>query len=85
MSELEEISQIVEFSFNSKLDQFVIRFLNNNTYILKIEDLPKKLQTRKPDWENAVLSPSKGSLIVEAGKELRQVPFHTIHSRGKQI
>ena len=85
MPHIEEIKKIVEFSYQPKLNQFVVRFLDGNTYALKTVDLPKKLQTRKPKWAEAVLSPSHSSIIFEAGKDLRQIPFHTIHSRGRKI
>ena len=85
MLELQEFAHIVEFSYQPKLKQLVVRFLDNHSYTLKIVDLPKKLQTRKPKWEEAVKSPDGMSIIVQAGEDLRQIPFHVIHSRGKQI
>ena len=85
MIELQEFAHIVEFSYQSKTEQFVVRFLNNNSYTLKTSDLPKKLQTRKPKWEEAIKSPDGSSILVQAGEDWRQIPFHIIHSRGKQI
>jgi hypothetical protein len=59
--------------------------LSGESYVLKTGDLPKKLQTKKPDWENTTLSEDKTAIVFQAGKDLRQIPFHTIHSRGKLL
>ena len=82
MDDLREYAFIVEYSYDPKSEQFVIRFLDNNSYVLKVADLPKKLQTRKPDWETAQLSNERDGLIVQAGKESKCIPFNVIHSRG---
>ena len=80
-----EYERIVEFSYHVKQERFTIRFLDGSFYILSIKDLPKKLQTRKPDWEGAELSHDQSRLLVLAGEEVRQIPAHLIHSRGKSI
>lgn len=85
MENAREFAQIVEFCFIPKDRHFVIRFLDNNSYILKVDDLPKKTQTKKPQWEDAVLAPDRGAILVQAGKEIKEIPFHIIHSRGKQL
>jgi len=82
MSDLREYTIIVEFSYDPKSEQFVVRFLDNNSYVLKVSDLPKKVQTRKPEWENAVLSDDKSALVVPAGGEDKVIPFNVIHARG---
>lgn len=81
----DEFTRIVEYSFIPKQDTFVIRFLSGESYVLNTADLPKKLQTKKPDWENTVLSDDKNAIVFQAGKDYRQIPFHTIHSRGKLL
>jgi len=82
MKNLREYAFIVEYSYDPKTEQFVIRFLDNNSYVLKVADLPKKLQTRKPKWESAQLSDTRDGLVIEAGKEAKYIPFNVIHSRG---
>lgn len=83
--ELEEFELIVEFSFLIKQSKFVVRFLDGSSYVLNVADLPKKMQTKKPDWENASLSPARNSLIVIVGDEIREILSHIIHSRGREL
>jgi hypothetical protein len=85
MSDLQEFECIVEFSYNNKSDCFVVRFLDGSSYILKTENLPKKMQTKKPEWELAVLNEDKSGIIVKAGDDLRLIASHVIHSRGKLL
>ena len=80
-----EYAHIVEFSFNPREEQFVIRFLDNASYILKVVDLPKKMQTKKPKWKETILANDKSSLIVPVGDNYRLIPFNVIHSRGIQL
>lgn len=80
-----EYEQIVEFCYIPKQENYVIRFLSGECYTLKVTDLPKKMQTKSPDWENAVLSQEKNYILVTAGKELRQIACHVIHSKGKLL
>lgn len=82
---MQEYETIVEFSFNAKQEQFVIRFLDGSSYMLKIADLPKKMQTKKPPWKEATLSPNRNSLVVKMEKEIREVLSHMIHSKGTLI
>ncbi len=77
-----EYERIVEYSYHPKGGIFVIRFLDGSSYTLNILDLPKKLQTKKPQWEEAVLSEDRTSLMVTAGSDVRQIPSHIIHARG---
>jgi hypothetical protein len=85
MTDLREFAYIVEFSFHPKDEVFVVRFLDNNSYVLKISDLPKKLVTHKPMWKAAELTEDHSALIVPVKGERRLIPFHIIHSRGKQL
>jgi hypothetical protein len=85
MSDSREYEQIVEFCFLPKEEQFVIRFLDNTSYVLRVADLPKKMLTRKPLWENATVSKDRNALLVLAGSEFREVPAHVIHSRGRLL
>ncbi len=85
MPKIKEYERIVEFSYHNKHKRFVIRFLDGTSYVLNIENLPKKLLTRKPDWENTYLSSDRCRLLVTAGEDVRQIPAHIIHSRGKNI
>lgn len=80
-----EFERIVEFSFNPKHMKFVVRFLNGETYILKIEDLPKKLQTKKPEWEGTELSSDQTTLLFKAKGEQRTIPAYLVHSKGKLL
>jgi len=77
-----EYERIVEYSYHSKSRQFVIRFLDGSSYTLNIIDLPKKLQTRKPQWKQTALSEDQTCLIVTAGNDVRQIPSYIIHARG---
>jgi len=80
-----EYAHIVEFSYNPREEQFVIRFLDNSSYVLKIVDLPKKFQTKKPKWRESKLSSDHSGIIIQAGGDLRMIPFNIIHSRGVQV
>lgn len=83
----QEYEHIVEFSFNPKQKKFVVRFLDGKGYSLEISALPKKIQTKKPDWGNAYLSGSHDAIITVTGNgsELREIPAFTIHAKGKEI
>ena len=85
MSDLQEFERIVEFSYNAKSACFVVRFLDGSSYTLKTENLPKKMQTKKPAWVDAVLNEDKSGLIVKAGEGFRFIASHVIHSRGKLL
>lgn len=80
-----EYEQIVEFSFNEKEEKLVVRFLNGSSYSLEIKSLPKKLLTKKPKWDEAVIAPDRGAILVSAGKEVREIFPHYIHSRGQVL
>lgn len=81
-----EYAFIVEFSYNPKEEKFVVKFLDNNSYVLKVSDLPKNLLTKKPNWELAKLSDDHSRLIVPISKNKeRAIPFNIIHSRGIPI
>jgi len=80
-----EFENIVEYCYHTKHQKFVVRFLDGSSYTLKITDLPPKLQTRKPTWEEAILSPMKSSLVVPCGSGAKEIPSHLIHSRGKLV
>jgi len=80
-----DFEQIVEFSFQSRQQKFVVRFRDATTYIVAIDDLPKRLKTKNPDWENATLSDDKCSLVVVAKGEERIIPAHLLHAHGKSI
>ena len=80
-----EYEVIVEFSFNEKSEQFVIRFLSGESYCLPVKDLPKRLITKKPAYKAAKLNPTHNSLLFEAAGEVREIPFHMIHSKGTPI
>lgn len=82
---MNEYEVIVEFSFNSKQDSFVVRFLSGDSYVLRTVDLPKKMQTKSPEWDKAVLSKDHTALIVKAKSDERQILSHMIHSRGKLL
>lgn len=83
----QEYEQIVEFSYNAKQEKFVIRFLDGKSYSLDISSLPKKLQTKKPAWEEAYLSGAKDAIVTTAGngKEVREIPSFMIHAKGKEV
>jgi len=81
----EEFETIVEFSYNKKQNRLVVRFLDGKSYSLDIINLPKKLQTKKPEWENIYLSPNRNSLQFVASKDLREIPSFIIHSKGKDL
>ncbi len=80
-----EYEHIVEFSFNPKQDDFVVRFLDGKSCVLSISNLPKKMQTKKPDWGEAYLSGSKTAIVFRAGNELREIPAFMIHAKGSEV
>lgn len=81
----EDYERIVEYSYQPKIKRFVIRFLDGSSYVLQVEDLPKKLQTKKPDWDNASLASDNSKILFQAGGESREIPTHIIHSRGTAV
>ena len=83
----QEYEHIVEFSFNPKQEKFVVRFLDGKSYAIKISALPKKLQTKKPSWEDAYLSGPRDAIITVtgSGNEIREIPAFMIHAKGKEI
>ncbi len=80
-----EFERIVEFSYHTKNQKFVVRFLDGKSYTFTIFDLPKKMQTKKPNWEESYLSGDGTSIVVHAGKEVREIASHIIHSKGKEV
>ena len=82
---IREYTYITEYSFDIKNEHFVVRFLDGTSYILKISDLPAKLQTHKPKWEHAILSDDHSCLIVKAGKSFKNIPFNIVYSKGCAI
>ena len=82
-NKIAEYERIVEFCYIERHKRFVVRFLDGSSCILNVTDLPKKLQTRKPDWPNTKLSLDRSALIVEVGDSLREIPSHVIHAKGK--
>jgi len=82
---IQEYEYIVEYCFHPKHEHFIVRFLDGSSYILAVEDLPKKLQTKKPQWEEATLSEDHRSLLVQAKQDVREIPSHLIHSKGKTV
>ena len=86
METAHEYAHIVEYCYNAKEKQFVVRFLDTTSYIIKIADLPKKLQTKKPKWEEAKLTKDRSSLAIPVGdNDFRLIPSSIIHSRGVSI
>ncbi len=82
---IEEYEYIVEYSYNPRQEKFVVRFLDGKSYAILTSDFPKKMQSKKPAWEEASLSGDKGSLSVIAGNEVREIPAYLIHSKGKEL
>lgn len=82
MKDSREYAVIVEYSYDPKNEQFVVRFLDNSSYVIKVTELPQKMQARKPDWENTVLSEKRDALMVPSGAGYREIQFHVIHARG---
>ncbi len=80
-----EYEHIVEFSFIPKSQKFVVRFLDGSSYSLVVNNLPPKFKTKKPTWEEAYLSPGRNSIVVIAGKEVREIPSHIIHAKGTEL
>ena len=83
---MQEFEFIVEFSYNPKQETFVVRFLSGESYALGLEQLPKKLLTKKPKWKDTVISSERNSLYIPAGKdEMKVIEAHIIHSKGKLL
>lgn len=82
---MNEYQHIVEFSYQQKEEKFVVRFLDGSSYSICVEDLPKRLKSKKPKWEEAALSDDRTGLIIKAGTDTRIMPSHIIHSRGNVL
>jgi hypothetical protein len=82
---VEEFEQIVEYSFINRQSKFVVRFLDGKSYTLDINDLPKKMQSKKPAWEEASLAGDRSALLIVAGNEVREIASHVIHAKGKEV
>lgn len=83
---LQESEQIVEFSYNPQHEQIVARFLNGDSFLVKITSLPKKLQSKHPNWDRMQLFIDRSRLLVTANNsELREIPSKLIRQRGSQI
>jgi len=81
-----EYAFIVEFSYHVKDEKFVVKFLDNNSYILRLSDLPKNMLTKKPNWELTTISKDHSRLLIPIGKKKeRSIPFNIIHSKGIAI
>ena len=85
MSDVREFERIVEYSYNPKQACFVVRFLDGSSYVLDTSNLPKKMQTKKPEWEESTLNADRCAILVHAGEDLRIIPAHIIHARGKAL
>ena len=81
----EEFAKIVEYCFYPDPPKFVVRFLDGTSCLVAVHDLPKKYQTKRPAWDRARLSADKSTLLVRCGREIRRLPAHVIHSKGKEI
>jgi len=83
----QDYEHIVEFSFNLRQKKFVVRFLDGKSYSLEVSSLPKKMQSKKPTWEESYLSGSKDAIVTSAnnGKEVREIPSFVIHAKGKEV
>ena len=82
---VEDFERIVEYSYNQRQQRFVVRFLDGKSYTLDIVNLPKKMQSKKPNWAEASTSGERNSLIVLANNEVREIPSHLIHAKGKEL
>lgn len=84
-----EQETIVEYSFNPKSSCFVVRFLDGSSFVLKILDLPKKVQfNKKLNWENTQLSSDKNSLFIPLLTQNDEgiiLEFNTIRTKGKLL
>ena len=82
---LYEYEQIVEFSFNEKESNFVIRFLDGRNYVLSVSDLPQELKSPKVEWSKSFLSKKKDEIQTRLGRKIKRIPYHMIHSKGIEL
>jgi len=78
-------SKIVEFSYNSDQQKFIIRLLSGKIFALSISDLPQKFRTKKTDWDNTVLLPNRSSLVVPIGNEGKMISSVLVQEKGHLI
>jgi len=83
---MREFERIVEFSYQKKTKHFVVRFLEGQTYKLSLEDLPPKLLTKQPEWQEASLSDDRTSIQATCSDgEIKTIPYHIIHANGTLV
>ena len=80
---MREFHTIVEFSYNTKKDTLVLRFLDGTCLRVPIEHLPNKYQIKAANWEKAELNKEKTALFIPAGKKELQVPAFVLYTAGK--
>ena len=76
---------IVEHSYNPKQKCFVVRMLSGNSYVLKLNDLPKKLLTNSPEWDSSMVTPGKDSILVKTHKDIKIINISIIKEKGKNL
>ena len=78
--------RITEFSFNAKNNQFVVRFINSETYVLNIKKLPKNILTKNPDFSNCFLNPKQNIIVFQAGTDIiRGISSIVVKTLGKEV
>jgi hypothetical protein len=81
----EEYEKIVEFSFNAKALNFVVRFLSGESYSMNVQDLPKAIQAKSPDWSSLKIDSRHSGFTVSCKGGIMEIPAFVIHSRGRLI
>lgn len=80
-----EEKTITEYSFNSKLSQFVVRFLSGTLVLVKVADLPKRFQAKKTIWEETRIGDERQSLILKTDKISKVLTSTIIHRHGRVL
>lgn len=83
--DIRDFQHIVEHSFLSKNRRVVARFLNGDSFYIKVDDLPKELQAKKLDWANSRLSDDHKEIIVSDGDGERSLQAHLFYAKGKEL
>lgn len=78
--------RIVEFSFNSKINQFVVRFITGDIYLFNIKKLPKNMLTKNPVFAESFLNPEQNIIVFRAGVDIiRGISAILIKEAGKKM
>jgi len=80
---MREFHTIVEFSFNSKKELFVVRFKDGTILKVPINHLPSEFRLKKITWEQTELNENATALKISAGRKKLEIPAFVLYSSGR--